>query len=60
MSKTIQVKYVFEVTRDVRVPDKIPEPYTQEEWEDQRISDVGQQLEFGLDGSVYWYSQRLD
>jgi hypothetical protein len=60
--KTVRVKYTFEVTRNVLINelDAPPKPYNVEEWEKQQIEDIGQQMEFALDGQINWYYHRLD
>lgn len=61
MNKTVKVKYTFEITRDVTISDETPPPpYTQEEWESQQIQNLGDDIEFSIDGPAYWYFQILD
>ncbi len=59
--KMIKVGYTFEVTKLVGIDDETPpEPYTEEGYEDQQIQNVGDDIEFSLDGQINWHFQRLD
>ena len=56
----MKVKYTFEVTKDVPISmAEKPDNYSEEEWEDQLIQNVGDQLEFALEGSISWYFRKL-
>lgn len=52
MSKTVRVRYTFEVEKTVTISDeKPPEPYSQDEWEEQQIQNAGDEMAWAMEGS---------
>ncbi len=59
--KTITVRYTFTTTVDVHVPTKPSrETCTDEEWEKWKITQKGEEMEFGLDGQKEWEYRVMD
>ncbi len=58
--KTIRATYTFTVTRYVAInEDAPPAPYSPEEWEEQQLLDVGDEIADMMGGQPHWFYNRL-